>query len=148
MHRDGNVTYRHDGRSVVRDHGRAVRVLQTDRAAIEAALRLAQAKFGPMLRLQGPAHMQLEAAIVAAEAGLYVEFSERSLNDIMQARRVELITVRATTVETRAQDRSRLRDTPPLPTFGVPDPAARPIVGPAPNSQSDVPRPNPAAPTV
>lgn len=91
MHRDRNVTYRHDGRSVVHDHGRAVHVLQTDRAAIEAALRLAQAKFGPVLKLHGPAHMQWDAAIVAAEAGLYVEFSERSLNDIMQARRVELI---------------------------------------------------------
>jgi hypothetical protein len=116
VHRDGDVTYRHDGRSVVRDQGRAVRVLQTDRVAIEAALRLAHAKFGTVLKLQGPAHMQREAAIVAAEAGLYVEFSDESLNDIMQARRVELIADRATAVETRTQDRSRLRDTPLLPT--------------------------------
>jgi hypothetical protein len=107
VHRDGNVTYRHDGRSVVRDHGRAVRVLQTDPAAIEAALRLSQAKFGPVLKLQGPAAMQREAARVAAEAGLYVEFSDNSLNDIMQEWRIRLIGDRAVAVETRSLDRSR-----------------------------------------
>ena len=150
VHRDGNVTYRHDGRSVVRDHGRAVRVLQTNRAAIEAALRLAQAKFGPVLRLQGPAHMQREAAIVAAEAGLYVEFSERSLNDIMQARRVELIADRATAVETRAQDRSRLRAIAPRPTTGKSIPAVRPVSGSglAPILESDPELPDPPAPTI
>jgi Large polyvalent protein-associated domain 7 len=116
VHRDGDVTYRHDGRSVVRDHGSAVRVLQTDRAAIEAALRLGQAKFGPVLKLQGPVEMQRDAARVAAEAGLYVEFSDASLNDIMQARRVELIADRATTADTRTQGRSRVRDIAAGPT--------------------------------
>jgi hypothetical protein len=148
VHRDGDVTYRHDGRSVVRDHGSAVRVLQTDRAAIEAALRLAQAKFGPVLKLQGPAQIQREAAKVAADAGLYVEFSDNALNDIMQARRIELIADRATAVETRTQDRSRLRDTPPLPTLGTPDHAVRPVSSPAPTSEADQQRPDPSAPTI
>lgn len=120
VHRDGDVTYRHDGRSVVRDHGPAVRVLQTDRASIEAALRLAHAKFGPVLKLQGPAEIQREAAIVAAEAGLYVEFSDDALNDIMQARRVELIADRAAVIETRVRDHSGLIDIPIWPT---PDPS-------------------------
>ena len=112
VHRDGDVTYRHDGRSVVRDDGSAVRVLKTDRAAVEAALRLAQAKFGPVLKLQGPVELQREAARIAAEAGLYVEFSDDSLNDIMQGRRVELIADRTATVETRSRARSDSADNP------------------------------------
>lgn len=69
-----------------RDHGPAVRVLQTDHVhvAIEAALRLARAKFGPVLNLQGPVAMQRQAARIAAEAGLYIG----SFPHIMQARRV------------------------------------------------------------
>jgi hypothetical protein len=135
VHRDGDVTYRHDGRSVVRDHGRAVRVLQTDRVAIEAALRLAQAKFGTVLKLQGPAHMQREAAIVAAEAGLYIEFSDISLNDIMQTRRVALIADRAGAVQKRSKDRSRLLDVPLRPTPG----ASVRDVGPATSPASEEP---------
>jgi len=148
VHRDGDVTYRHDGRSVVRDHGRAVRVLQTDHAAIEAALRLAQAKFGLVLKLQGPAHMQREVAKVAADAGLHVEFSDNLLNDIMQARRVELIAYRATAVETRAQDRSRLGDTSLRPTPDTFSQVVRPVSSPAPASETDLQRPDPSAPTI
>ncbi|WP_235527620.1 LPD7 domain-containing protein [Burkholderia sp. Leaf177] len=129
VHRDGVVTYQHDGRSVVRDHGSAVRVLKTDPAAIEAALRLSQAKFGPVLKLQGPVEMQREAARVAAEAGLYVEFSDNLLNDIMYARRVELIADRATVLETRSKDRSRRRDAPAKPTPAGKDHAPDPVLG-------------------
>lgn len=129
VHRDGVVTYQHDGRSVVRDHGSAVRVLKTNPAAIEAALRLSQAKFGPVLKLQGPVEMQREAARVAAEAGLYVEFSDNSLNDIMQARRVELIKDRATALETRSKDRSRGRDAPAKPMPAGQDRAPDPVLG-------------------
>jgi hypothetical protein len=92
--------------------------------------------------------MQREAAIVAAEAGLYVEFSERSLNDIMQARRVELIADRATAVETRAQDRPRFRATPPLPTPGTPTSVVRPVSSPAPISEADPQLPDPSAPAI
>ncbi|WP_062174015.1 LPD7 domain-containing protein [Burkholderia sp. PAMC 26561] len=148
VHRDGAVTYRHDGRSVVRDHGLAVRVLQTDRAAVEAALRLAHAKFGPALKLQGPVEMQREAAKVAAEAGLYVEFSDNSLNDIMQARRVELIGDRAAAVETRTQDRSRVRDIPVASQPVAPDRAPGPIQDPDPVPDGDLRPPSPFAPSL
>jgi hypothetical protein len=144
VHRDGDVTYRHDGRSVVRDHGSAVRVLQTDRAAVEAALRLAQAKFGSVLKLQGPVEMQREAARVAAEAGLYVEFSDNTLNDIMQARRVELIADRAAAVETRSQGRLRSMDLPVRSTHEAPSPAP----GTAQNPEVDLLPPKPPAPTI
>lgn len=101
VHRNGDVTYRHDGRDVVGDKGPDVRVLQLDRDAIEAGLRLAQAKFGGTLQLAGPEAFQLEAARVAAEAGLYIEFTDDNLNRAMQARRVELVAQRAHDVATR-----------------------------------------------
>jgi hypothetical protein len=148
VHRDGDVTYRHDGRSVVRDHGSAVRVLQTDRAAIEAALRLSQAKFGPVLKLRGPVEMQREAARVAAEAGLYVEFSDNSLNDIMQARRVELIADRATALETRSKDRSRGRDAPAKPTPAGQDRAPDAVFGANLRPDEDLPPSSPSAHTL
>jgi Large polyvalent protein-associated domain 7 len=148
VHRDGDVTYRHDGRSVVRDHGRAVRVLQTDRAAIEAALRLSQATFGIVLKLHGPTTMQREAARVAAEAGLYVEFSDNSLNDIMQARRVELIADRATALETRSKDRSPGRDAPAKPTSAGQDHAPDPVLGVKSTPDEDLPPSIPSAQTL
>ncbi|WP_256701136.1 LPD7 domain-containing protein [Caballeronia sordidicola] len=148
VHRDGVVTYQHDGRSVVRDHGSAVRVLKTDPAAIEAALRLSQAKFGPVLKLQGPLEMQREAARVAAEAGLYVEFSDNSLNDIMQARRVELIADRATALETRSKDRSRGRDAPAKPTPAGQDHAPDPVPGVKSTPDEDLRPSSPSAHTL
>ncbi|OXC78624.1 LPD7 domain-containing protein [Caballeronia sordidicola] len=103
VHASGDVTYRHDGRSVVRDQGPSVKVLKTDREAIESGLRLAQAKFGNVLKLDGPVEFQREAAKVAAEAGLYVEFADDTLNQVMQARRAELVVERANTVTARSR---------------------------------------------
>ncbi|CAN7697369.1 hypothetical protein LJR029_003938 [Caballeronia sp. LjRoot29] len=148
VHRDGIVTYQHDGRSVVRDHGSAVRVLKTNPAAIEAALRLSQAKFGPVLKLQGPVEMQREAARVAAETGLYVEFSDNLLNDIMQARRVELIADRATALETGSKDRSRGRDAPAKPTPAGQDHAPDPALGVKSMPDEDLPPSSPSAHTL
>jgi hypothetical protein len=145
VHPDGDVTYRHDGRSVVRDHGSAVRVLKTDRAAVEAALRLAQAKFGPVLKLQGPVKLQREAARIAAEAGLYVEFSDHSLNNIMQGRRVELIADRTATIETRSRARSDSADNP-SPQLPVSAPNLTSDVGSA--SENILRSPRPIKPTI
>ena len=138
VHRDGNVTYRHDGRSVVRDQGSAVRLLETDPAAIEAALRLAQAKFGPVLKLTGPIETQRAAARVAANAGLYVEFSDNALNDIMQGRRAALIAERAMSVESRAQGRSPAVDLLSRSVLAVPGPSLTP--------DADVPPLKPSGP--
>jgi hypothetical protein len=107
VHASGDVTYRHDGRSVVRDQGPSVRVLKTTREAIESGLRLAQAKFGNVLKLEGPVEFQREAAKVAAEAGLYVEFADDTLNQVMQARRAELVAERADTVTSRSRAEPR-----------------------------------------
>lgn len=98
VHRNGDVTYQHDGRDVVRDHGPSVQVLQFDREALEAGLRLSHAKFGNVLELSGSQAFRLEAARVAADVGLYVEFSDDSLNQAMQARRAERVQQRAAEV--------------------------------------------------
>lgn len=79
----GHVTYRHDGRDVVRDRGSSVQVLQADRAAIETGLRLAQSKFGRTLELAGDDAYQLAAAKVAVDVGLRVQFSDARLNRAM-----------------------------------------------------------------
>ncbi|WP_175804239.1 LPD7 domain-containing protein [Burkholderia cenocepacia] len=79
----GHVTYRHDGRDVVRDRGNSVQVLQADRSAIETGLRLAQSKFGRTLELAGDDAHQLAAAKVAVDAGLRVQFSDARLNRAM-----------------------------------------------------------------
>ncbi|WP_238466152.1 LPD7 domain-containing protein [Paraburkholderia tagetis] len=79
----GHVTYRHDGRDVVRDRGTSVQVLQVDRAAIETGLRLAQAKFGRTLELTGDDAHQLAVARVVVDAGLRVQFSDERLNRAM-----------------------------------------------------------------
>ncbi len=79
----GNVTYRQDGRELVRDRGAIVQVLQIDRLAIEAGLRLAQSKFGHTLELAGNEAHQRAAAKVAVDAGLRVQFSDAQLNRAM-----------------------------------------------------------------
>ncbi len=79
----GHVTYRRDGRDVVRDRGASVLVLQVDRPAIETGLRLAQSKFGRTLELAGNEAYQLAAAKVAVDAGLRVQFSDVRLNRAM-----------------------------------------------------------------
>nr|WP_254367111.1 LPD7 domain-containing protein [Paraburkholderia sp. NMBU_R16] len=79
----GTVTYRQDGRDLVRDRGASVQVLQVDRSAIEAGLRLAQSKFGRTLELTGDDANQLAAARIAVDAGLRVQFSDGRLNRAM-----------------------------------------------------------------
>jgi hypothetical protein len=121
VHENGDVTYRLDDRDVVRDLGADVRVLQMDRDAIEAGLRLAQAKFGNTLQLVGPEAFRVEAARVAADAGLRVEFTDDSLNRVMQQRRVERVAQRADTVAAREVN------TPlPVPARPSPDAAVAP----------------------
>jgi hypothetical protein len=79
----GTVTYRQDGRDVVRDRGASVQVLHVSQSAIEAGLRLAQSKFGSTLELAGNDDHQLAAARVAVDAGLRVHFSDAWLNRAM-----------------------------------------------------------------
>jgi len=95
VHRDGAVTYRRGGNAVVRDEGQFVKVLQADDGNIETGLRLARAKFGRKLDIRGSDDFKVAVARVAAEKGLYVEFTDPRLNAILAARRAELQQARA-----------------------------------------------------
>jgi hypothetical protein len=90
VHRDGAVTYRRGGTDVVRDEGQFVKVLQTQDETIETGLRLAQAKFGKKLTVRGSDAFKASVARVAAEKGLWVEFTDQHLNQLMAARKAEL----------------------------------------------------------
>jgi len=92
VHRNGDVTYKANGRAVIEDEGRSLRIWESDPESIELALRMAQAKFGKVIELTGPDEFQQSAARVAAEAKIYVEFSDESLNLIMRNHRAGLDT--------------------------------------------------------
>ena len=90
IHRDGAVTYRRGDTEVMRDEGRFVKVLQTQDETIETGLRLAQAKFGKKLMVRGSDAFKANVARVAAEKGLWIEFTDQHLNQLMTARKTEL----------------------------------------------------------
>lgn len=93
---NGDVIYSLAGRAILHDKGNTVMLLQTDRLAIEAALRLAQAKFGDQLKLSGSAEFQERAARIAAEAGLNVRFDNKHAEQIREQRAAEIASQRAT----------------------------------------------------
>ncbi|WP_055334846.1 LPD7 domain-containing protein [Ralstonia solanacearum] len=80
VQRNGDVEYKRNGDALLVDQGASVRLWQSDRDAIEIALRLAQQKFGPALELTGPQEFQQEVARVAAVARLNVEFADAAIN--------------------------------------------------------------------
>jgi hypothetical protein len=85
----GNVTYYdQQKRAMFTDRGEAVEFGQQERDTIEQGLRLALAKFGPHIRLRGGSEEYNNMiADVAADAGLYVEFSDKALQDRYSQRR-------------------------------------------------------------
>jgi len=93
---DGNVTYYDQQRRAmftdtgpaVTDTGPAVEFNQTERDTLETGLRLALAKFGPSIRLRGGDEAYRHAmADIAADKGLYVEFSDKGLQERYEQRR-------------------------------------------------------------
>jgi hypothetical protein len=99
VHRDGTVTYRRGDTDWVRDEGLFVTVLQSQDDAIETGLRLAQVKFGKKLTVRGSDAFKTNVARVAAEKGLWVEFTDHALNELMATRKAELQQRRPQTVE-------------------------------------------------
>ena len=86
VQRNGDVEYQRNGAALLVDQGKSVRLWQNHQDAIEIGLRLAQQKFGPVLELTGPLEFQMEAARVAADARLYVEFADAAINRIFVER--------------------------------------------------------------
>jgi hypothetical protein len=105
VHANGDVTYTENGRAILDDEGRSLRMWESEAEAIELGLRLATAKFGSTLDLSGPDDFRHAAARVAAEANLYVQFTDDSLNVLMRERRAELLVERAA-----ERDRQRARE--------------------------------------
>lgn len=101
VHENGDVTYRRDGEDLLRDVGKRVELIQKDEDAIETGLRLAMQKFGMKLTLSGPKEFQEKAAMIAANAGMKIEFSDPALNKIVADRRAEIDGVREKEAEMR-----------------------------------------------
>lgn len=101
VHHNGDVVYSLAGRAIIQDKGDKLLMLQSDRLAIETALRLANAKFGDVLTLSGPKNFQERTARIAAEAGIQVTFEDNTLEKIRQQRASELAAERVTRIEHR-----------------------------------------------
>ncbi|WP_018441940.1 LPD7 domain-containing protein [Trinickia symbiotica] len=86
----GEVDYRKDGMAFMVDEGRALRLWDSEREAVEIALRFAQQRFGATLSLSGPEAFQAAAARVAADTRMRVVFEQPELESIRQTRLVEL----------------------------------------------------------
>lgn len=112
VQRNGDVTYKRDGRDVLRDQGRSVQMLQNDDPTIETGLRLAQQKFGRKLVLTGSQEFQEKAARIAADAGLKIEFTDARLNRIMRERTAEIEAAKVRDQEARklAQEFAKQRE--------------------------------------
>lgn len=83
---NGEVTYQLDGRDVLRDEVRAVKVLDenNDRAVLETGLRLALQKFGPRIQARGDEEFKRRIVEVSVDAGLRVTFTDPLLNEYRQ----------------------------------------------------------------
>lgn len=86
----GEVDYRKDGVAFLVDEGRTLRLWDSEREAIEIALRFAQQKFGATLSLSGPDAFQAAAARVAADTRMHIVFEQHELEHIRQIRLAEL----------------------------------------------------------
>ncbi|SIT38690.1 Relaxase/mobilization nuclease [Paraburkholderia ribeironis] len=86
----GEVDYRKDGVAFLVDEGRTLRLWDSEREAIELALRFAQQKFGATLSLSGPEAFQAAAARVAADTRMRIVFEQPELESIRQVRLAEL----------------------------------------------------------
>ena len=119
----GEVDYRKDGVAFLVDEGRTLRLWDSEREAIEMALRFAQQKFGSTLSLSGPGDFQAAAARVAADTRMRIVFEQPELESIRQVRVAELdaeaLERRAAQRERETWERDELRDAvrhPPPPT--------------------------------
>lgn len=92
--RAGNVTYYADQakrRAVLIDSGERVTVAAPkDAQAVEAGLRLAMQKFGPVLKIEGGEEFKRQVIDAAVRSGARVEFEDRAMNEELQRRRAGL----------------------------------------------------------
>lgn len=114
-----HTTYTLNGKSVFRDEGRTIQVLdlKSDQG-IAAALATAQQKFGNVLTLTGSPEFQQNAVAVAVANSLTCKFADPAL-DALRARlqadkyQAERATARAATERLQAEEKAALRATAP-----------------------------------
>ncbi|MGZ4993009.1 MAG: LPD7 domain-containing protein [Methylobacter sp.] len=123
--RNGDVTYSRAGREILTDQGKALKVHQTDSNTIETGLRLAQAKFGRVLDVQGDAEFKRQTALVAAEKGINVQFTDKAMNQIMETRKAHLAETKAREAELRALARQEREGKGKKATAATPKGAAK-----------------------
>jgi hypothetical protein len=112
VHQNGDVTYTRNGVDVLRDQGQRVQMLQTDEQSIETGLRLAMQKFGPKLTLSGSQEFQRQTAVIAAELGLHVQFTDPAINAVMEQRKADLAAERVREAEARNAAKGKLAASP------------------------------------
>lgn len=113
---NGDVVYTLGGRAIIEDRGSKLVMLQTDRFAVEAGLRLAEAKYGDIMIVSGPKEFRERAAIVAAEAGLKITFQDKGLEKIREQRAVALASERAEKAYHQKVGREYQPSAPPQPS--------------------------------
>jgi hypothetical protein len=109
--RNGDVTYSRAGREILTDQGKTLKVLAEDRGTIEIGLRLAQAKFGRVLDVQGSDEFKRKTVLVAAEKGLNFEFIDKGMNKLMAQHKAYLAELKAREAELRALARAEREKT-------------------------------------
>ncbi|WP_027160377.1 LPD7 domain-containing protein [Methylobacter luteus] len=103
---NGDVTYSRAGRDLLTDQGKTLKVHETDSNTLETGLRLAQAKFGRVLEVQGSDEFKRQTALVAVAAGLNVEFTDKGMNKLMETHQTHLAELKAREAELRALARA------------------------------------------
>lgn len=77
---NGDVTYSHQGRALLRDEGRHIAVLdEFNEEGIVAGLMLAKEKFGTSLTLTGSDEFQRRVVALSVERGIAVQFGDPQL---------------------------------------------------------------------
>lgn len=80
---NGDVTYYHNGRAILRDEGRHLAVLdEHSEEAIVSGLLIAREKFGGTLTLRGSAEFQSRVVAVAVSQGIAVKFTDPALDEM------------------------------------------------------------------
>lgn len=120
VHMNGDVVYTLGGRAIIEDRGSKLMMLQTDRFAVEAGLRLAEAKFGSIMIVSGPKEFRERSAIVAAEAGIKVTFQDNSLEKIREHRAAVIASERAQQAQYRKLGREYQPSVVQPPVVGAP----------------------------
>ncbi|MFI3187227.1 MAG: hypothetical protein QX198_14725 [Methylococcaceae bacterium] len=101
VHQNGDVIYSRGGREILCDQSKRVKILTNDQETIETGLRMAQAKFGRSLEVYGNTEFKRQTAIVAAEKGINVQFSDKAMNTLMETHRHHLSEMKTRAAEFR-----------------------------------------------